>query len=163
MVAAHAMHLEALYRLLHRNPELSSKEVETSCRVAAELRAAAYDVTTGVGGNGVVGVFRNGSGPTALVRTDMDALPIAERTGVDYASENPGVMHACGHDVHMTVFTGVARHLAASRENWCGTVVMIGQPAEETGTGARAMLQDGLFERFPRPDFNFALHVDPFL
>ena len=164
--------LEALYEWLHQHPELSGREHGTAARVAAELEAAGYTVAAGVGGTGVVGVLGNGDGPAVLVRTDMDALPIAERTGLPYASTvrvnddagaEVGVMHACGHDVHMTVFAGVARALSAAREAWRGTLVMVGQPAEETGSGARAMLRDGLFARFPRPDYNLALHVDPYL
>ena len=163
MEALPAADLPALYHWLHQHPELSTREVETSARIAAELCAAGFEVATGVGGTGVVGVLRNGNGPTVLVRTDMDALPITERTGLAYASVHEGVMHACGHDMHMTVFAGAARMLAAMRGSWHGTLVMIGQPAEETGSGARAMLGDGLFTRFPRPDYNLALHVDPFL
>jgi amidohydrolase len=164
--------LDVLYQWLHAHPELSGREIETAARIASELEAAGFEVTTGVGGTGVVGVLRNGNGPAVLVRTDMDALPIAERTGVSYASEvrvkdnagsGVGVMHACGHDVHMSVFVGAARALAEARGQWQGTLVMIGQPAEETGSGARAMLKDGLFTRFPRPDYNLALHVDPSL
>ena len=155
--------LIALYTWLHEHPELSGREVETAARIAAELAAAGCEVTTGVGGTGVAGVLRNGSGPVVLVRTDMDALPVNERTGLPYASRHTGVMHACGHDVHMTVFAGTARELAARRDAWRGTVLMVGQPAEETGSGARAMLADGLFSRFPRPGYNLALHVDPAL
>ena len=155
--------LDALYRWFHQHPELSGCEVQTAARLAAELGAAGLEVTAGVGGTGVVGLLRNGDGPVVLARSDMDALPIAERTGVPYASLRPGAMHACGHDVHMTVLAGTARAMAAARDGWRGTLVMIGQPAEETGEGARAMLCDGLFTRFPRPDFNLALHVDPSL
>jgi hippurate hydrolase len=161
--------LEQLYRHFHSHPELSFQEKQTASRLAAELRAAGVDVTTDVGGHGVVGVLRNGTGPTLMLRTDLDALPVAEQTGLVYASqvteEGPdgqevGVMHACGHDLHMTNLIGVARYLAAHKAQWQGTVVFVGQPAEERGAGAKAMLDDGLFQRFPKPDFAVALHVD---
>jgi len=157
-----------LYRHFHRHPELSFQEDDSAARIAAALREAGFEVTEGVGGHGVVGVLANGEGPTVLVRGDMDALPVTEETGLPYASEvtavteagvETGVMHACGHDVHMTVLVGTARLLAARRDAWRGTLVAIAQPAEERGAGARAMLRDGLFERFPRPDYNLALHV----
>lgn len=160
--------LERLYHHLHANPELSFQEQKTAARIAKELRGAGFDVTTGVGGHGLVGILKNGPGPTLLVRTDLDALPVKEATGLAYASEvtaieqngqEVSVMHACGHDVHMTVFVGVARRLAANKGDWSGTLMMIGQPAEERGAGSKAMLADGLFERFPRPDYNLALHV----
>lgn len=158
-----------LYVHLHRNPELSLHEVETARRMAAELSAIGAEVTEGVGGTGVVGVIENGAGPTVLVRTDLDALPVVEATGLPYASQatatddegnTVGVMHACGHDVHMTCFVGTARWLATHKEEWSGTLVLIAQPAEERGLGARAMLADGLYERFPKPDYALALHVD---
>ncbi len=161
-------YLETLYQHLHTHPELSFQEKETSERLAGELRQAGLDVTTTVGGYGVVGVLRNGEGPTLLLRTDLDALPVREQTGLPYASsaqtiddrgKKVPVMHACGHDVHITVLVGAARALASFRNQWQGTLVMIGQPAEERGAGARAMLADGLFERFPYPDYGFALHV----
>lgn len=157
-----------LYRDLHRAPELSFQERNTAKRLADELRSLGIEVTEGVGGHGIVGVLRNGEGPTVLLRTDMDALPVREQTGKPYASQVTStddsgqtvpVMHACGHDVHMTVFIGTVRQLLAERARWHGTLVLVGQPAEERGAGARAMLEDGLFERFPRPDFNLALHV----
>ena len=162
--------LESFYYDLHRHPELSFREVHTSAKVAAELRQAGFETTAGVGGNGVVGVLRNGSGPTVLVRTDLDALPVKELTGLPYASRTRAtndvglevdVMHACGHDMHMAVFVGTARLLAQMKERWHGTLVMIGQPAEERGKGARQMLADGLFQRFPKPEFCLALHVSP--
>ena len=162
--------LERLYRHLHKNPELSLHEEKTSARIAAELRDAGFEVTERVGGYGVVGVMRNGAGPVVLVRTDMDALPITEETDLPYASRvktqndqgrTVGVMHACGHDIHMTVFTGVARLMSDMKGSWKGRLVMIGQPAEELGLGARAMLADGLFERFGRPDYMLALHIMP--
>lgn len=158
-----------LYRHLHSHPELSYHEAETAARVARELEEAGVDEVTGdVGGHGVVGVIRNGEGPTVLVRTDLDALPVVEETGLPFAStvkttddagETVGVMHACGHDVHMTCFIGSARWLASRRDSWSGTVVLVAQPAEERVGGARKMLEDGLYERFPRPDFALALHV----
>ena len=167
-VAADLSFLRDFYIELHRNPELSYHEEKSSARLAAELRGLGFEVTEKVGGFGIVGVLENGPGPTVLLRTDMDALPVKELTGLDYASiattlnddglEVP-VMHACGHDIHMTVFVGTARRLAALKDHWSGTLVMIGQPAEERGAGARAMLEDGLFERFPRPDYNLALHT----
>ncbi|HZF74196.1 MAG TPA: amidohydrolase [Gemmatimonadaceae bacterium] len=157
-----------LYKHLHTHPELSLHEEKTGQRVADELKEAGLDVTTRVGGHGVVGVFRNGVGPTILVRTDLDALPVKEQTGLPYASnvrtaDDKGsevdVMHACGHDIHMTVWVGTARTLVSLKDRWQGTLVMIGQPAEEKGSGARKMLADGLFTRFPKPDFCLALHV----
>src|SRR3989454_878460 len=158
-----------LYKHLHTHPELSFQEEKTSARVAEALRSAGYEVTTGVGRYGVVGILRNKSGPTVLIRTDMDGLPVKEQTGLPYAStvtakdpqgnEVP-VMHACGHDMTMPCVVGAARVLAQLKERWQGTLVVIGQPAEERGGGARAMLADGLFSRFPRPDICLALHDD---
>jgi hippurate hydrolase len=167
---AEVPNLEALYKHLHTHPELSYQEEKTSARMAKELQAAGFEVTTGVGGHGVVGILRNGKGPTILVRTDMDALPVTEATELPYASlvrtrdkegREVGVMHACGHDMHMTCWTGTARVLARLKDRWQGTLVFIGQPAEEVGAGARRMLADGLFKRFPRPDYCLALHCDP--
>jgi amidohydrolase len=161
-----------LYESLHANPELSLQEERTAATISQELSRLGFAVTQGVGGHGVVGVLRNAAGPTVLVRTDMDALPVTEATGLPYAStvrvrdgqgREVGVMHACGHDAHMTVFLGTARVLAALRERWRGTLVMVAQPAEERGLGAKAMLDDGLFSRFPRPDFCVAEHVTPAL
>jgi hippurate hydrolase len=160
--------LSALYRHLHAHPELSFQEVETAKRIAAELRQAGAEVTTGVGLLGVVGVLRNGEGPTVLVRADLDGLPVTEGTGLPYASKatakddegNPvGVMHACGHDVHMTCLVGTARWLAAHKDRWKGTVLLIGQPAEEKVGGAQKMLDDGLYGRFGTPAAALALHV----
>ena len=159
--------LDALYLDLHRNPELSMKEDKTAARLASELKALGYQVTTGVGGTGVVGVLKNGNGPTVLLRTELDALPIEEKTGLPYAStvkavdltgKTQPVMHACGHDIHMAGWTGAAALLARHKELWHGTVVMIGQPGEEVVQGARAMIADGLFKRFPKPDFALAVH-----
>jgi amidohydrolase len=180
--------LVALYRTLHESPELSFKEVSTSALLANELKTLGFVVTTGlgdawvkekavrdhgevrpdVGGYGVVGVLENGPGPVILVRTDMDALPVPENTGFAFASKvlsqtwtgvDSPVMHACGHDIHMTVWVGTARRLVAEKDKWSGTLVMIAQPAEEIGLGAEAMLADGLYARFPKPDYNIALHV----
>lgn len=150
--------LDALYRELHRHPELSGKEEQTAARMAAQLRGLGFEVHTGVGGHGVVGLLKNGAGPTLLVRTELDALPVAERTGLDYASATPGVMHACGHDLHMTGWVGAAAVLASLRDRWKGTLLLVGQPAEETVEGARAMLAAGLLRRFPKPDFGLAVH-----
>jgi amidohydrolase len=159
--------LDSLYLDLHQSPELSTKEVKTAARLAAELRKLGYEVTTGVGGTGVVGVLRNGKGPTVLLRTELDALPVEEKTGLPFASHATGtnpagqtvpVMHACGHDAHMAGWTGAAALLARDKARWRGTVLMVGQPAEETVAGARAMLADGLLTRFPRPDFAVAVH-----
>ena len=166
-IAAEFGRLEALYKHLHANPELSLQEARTSARLARELREAGFEVTENVGGHGVVGVLKNGDGPTVLVRTDMDALPVIERTGLPYASKvrtrdkngnEVGVMHACGHDMHMTCWVGTARVLATLKDHWKGTLVFIGQPAEEIGAGARLMLGAGLLKKFPRPDYGLALH-----
>ncbi len=157
-----------LYQYLHCHPELSGCEVNTAKRLTEELRKTGAEVTTGVGEMGVVGVLRNGKGPTVLVRADMDALPVTETTGLAFASKvtsdaqpggRVGVMHACGHDVHMASLVGTARWLADHKDRWKGTVVLIGQPAEEEGCGARHMLADGLYTRFPKPNFALALHV----
>jgi hippurate hydrolase len=159
--------LDALYRDLHGKPELSLMEERTSGIVARELRAAGFEVTERVGGFGVVGVLKNGNGPTLLIRTDLDGLPVQEETGVPYASTHKvkdltgrevATMHACGHDIHMTVFAETARILASLKDRWSGTLVFIGQPAEERGVGARAMLTAGLYQKFPKPDFALALH-----
>lgn len=157
-----------LYKHLHTHPELSLHEEKTSQRVADELRKiSGIQVTEKVGGFGVVGVLKNGSGPTVLVRCDLDALPVKEQTGLPYASQattkddfgkEVSVMHACGHDVHMTSLIGTARMLSQIKEKWSGTIVFIGQPAEERVGGAKMMLNDGLFEKFPMPDFCLALH-----
>jgi hippurate hydrolase len=172
VAADYDAYLEALYQHLHQNPELSFQEVATAARMAEELRGLGFTVTEGVGAGegrngGVVGVLENGEGPTLLIRTDLDALPVEEPAGLAYASRARGVtlageesfvMHACGHDLHMTAFVGTARQLVERRGEWAGTLVMIGQPAEEIGLGAKAMIDDGLYERFPRPDWNLALH-----
>jgi amidohydrolase len=159
--------LEKLYTWLHTHPELSYAEKETAKRVAAEWRAAGFEVTEGVGGNGIVGVLKNGSGATLLIRTDLDALPVKEQTGLPYASKAMGkddagndvpVMHACGHDIHMTSLVGTARTLAGMKGQWRGTIILVGQPAEERTGGATRMIKEGLFTRFPKPDFCIALH-----
>jgi hippurate hydrolase len=161
--------LESFYKERHRQPELSLQEEKTAARLAKEMEALGFTVTPNVGGYGIVCILKNGPGPTVLVRTDMDALPVIEQTGLPYASTarardrsgtEVGVMHACGHDMHMTCWLGTARALAALKDRWSGTLVFIGQPAEEIGTGARLMLEAGLFQRFPKPDFALALHCD---
>ena len=157
-----------LYRHLHAHPELSYKEVATAARIAEEWKKAGAVVTTGVGKLGVVGVMKNGPGPTVLVRTDLDALPVTEATGLPFASKatSPddagvpvGVMHACGHDIHMASLVATARWLNENKTRWSGTVLLIGQPAEEKIGGAKEMLADGLYTRFPKPDYAIALHV----
>jgi len=160
----------ALYRDLHQHPELTFQERQTSALFARELTRAGYNVTTGVGGFGVVGVLSNGPGPTVLLRADMDALPVAEQTGLAFASkvqmqdesgQTVPVMHACGHDVHITNMLATSAYLAQHRAQWSGTLVVIGQPAEEQGEGALQMIDAGLFKRFPKPDYALAMHVDP--
>src|SRR5436190_6510106 len=167
--------LVSTYKMLHAAPELSHYEAKTSAFVAAQLRALGYQVTENVGkydrpewkGYGVIAVMKNGPGPTVLVRSDMDALPVEAKTGVHYAStvktkneacQEVSVMHACGHDVHMTTLIGTAKMLAALKDRWSGTLVLIGQPAEETIDGAKAMITDGLFAKIPKPDMAIALH-----
>ena len=160
--------LEALFIHFHQNPELSNFEFKTAKRLAAEIRDLGYEVTEGVGGTGIVAVMENGNGPTLMIRADMDGLPLKEDNDLDYISkavqvgpdgkEYP-VMHACGHDVHITALVGTARQMAARRDQWSGTLVLIGQPAEERISGARAMLDDGLYERFPKPEYAIAFHV----
>jgi len=167
--------LVTTYKTLHAAPELSHREEKTSSLVAREFRSLGYTVTEHLGkyeksewtGYGVVAVMKNGAGPTVLVRTDMDALPVEENTQLDYASkvktkndagQDVSVMHACGHDIHITTMLGTARMLAALKDQWSGTLILLGQPAEETIDGARAMLRDGLYSRFPKPDFVIALH-----
>jgi hippurate hydrolase len=160
---------EALYMDLHRHPELSFQETATAAKIATELRQIGFEVTTGVGRTGVVAVLKNGAGPTVMLRTELDALPVTENTGLAFASTqrtnneagmDVGVMHACGHDIHMAALVGAAQVLAASRGTWRGTLVLIGQPAEEVISGAKAMIADGLLTRFPRPDFVLAVHDD---
>jgi len=159
--------VESLYFDLHRAPELAMHEQQTSAKLAERVKALGYEVTTGVGSTGVVAVLRNGVGPTVLLRTDMDALPIEEKTGSPFASHvvvksdsgtSIPVMHACGHDIHMSSWVGTAKLMATNRDRWHGTLILIGQPAEETGEGAVAMIKDGLLTRFPKPDFALAIH-----
>ncbi|AGS70742.1 amidohydrolase [Streptomyces collinus] len=153
--------LEDFYRDLHRHPELSLREHRTAGKLAGRLRAAGFETAEGVGGTGVAGVLRRGDGPTVLLRADMDALPVREETGLPYASATDGVMHACGHDLHVTWLAGAAGALAAGRDTWNGTLLVVGQPAEETGQGARRMVEDGLYERFGRPDVLLGQHAAP--
>ncbi len=157
-----------LYKFLHSNPELSWQEDKTASHLADILEADGYEVTRGVGKKGVVAILENGKGPTLMIRADMDALPVEEKTNLKYASKvrqinrfgkEVPVMHACGHDIHMSVLIGTAKNLISMKNSWSGTLMLVLQPAEEVGQGSLAMLEDGLFERFPRPDFNLALHV----
>lgn len=166
-VAKDYEYLEKLYKHLHLHPELSFQEKESAKRMAQELQSLGFEVTEGIGGYGVIGIFKNGEGPTVMVRTDTDGLPIKEDTGLPFASKDMGkddqgkevpTMHGCGHDVHMTVWTGTARRLVAMKDQWKGTLLFIAQPAEERGSGARMMLKEGLFSKFPTPDFCLALH-----
>ena len=160
--------LAETYRWLHMNPELSYMEEKTAARIAAHFRDDGFDVTTGVGGHGVVGLMDNGEGPVVMLRCDLDALPLNEQTALPFASTaavqlpsgaETGVMHACGHDLHMTNLVATARFMSHHLDQWSGTLMVIAQPAEERGAGARAMLADGLFDRFPKPDYAVALHV----
>lgn len=166
-VAADMPELMEVYRDLHANPELSFEEVQTATKLAKRVRALGFQVTEKVGKTGVVAVMRNGDGPTVLLRADMDGLPVVEQTGLPFASKRTatpasgvttGVMHACGHDTHMAAWLGAAQQLARRKKEWSGTLVMILQPAEEIGEGALAMLKDGLFTRFPKPDYAIAFH-----
>jgi amidohydrolase len=159
--------VETLYLDLHRNPELSYHEEKTAAKIADQLRKLGYDVTTGFGGTGVVGVFKNGPGPVVMLRAELDALPVPEKTGLPYAShvtthDDRGVevpvMHACGHDLHMAIGIATAALLVQNKDRWSGTFIYVGQPAEERIGGAKAMIKDGLFTRFPKPDFAFAVH-----
>jgi hippurate hydrolase len=161
---------EEMYRDLHRNPELSLMEFKTAAKMAEALRQLGFEVTTGVGGNGVVGVYRNGKGPVIMLRTDMDALPVREMTGLPFASmstsaaadgtETP-VMHACGHDLHMTVWHGTLKTLVTLKNKWKGTIIAVAQPAEEVSGGSEQMINDGLFQKFPTPDYALCYHVSP--
>jgi hippurate hydrolase len=159
--------IDTLYKDIHQHPELSFQEQRTAAKLAGELKALGFEVTEGVGKTGVVGLYRNGPGPTVMVRTELDALPLEEKTGLGYASkarqilrgvETP-VTHACGHDIHMAAWVAVARTMLDLKDQWSGTLMLVGQPAEEAGGGARRMVADGLFTRFPKPDYGFALHV----
>ncbi|MDT8280430.1 MAG: amidohydrolase [Erythrobacter sp.] len=166
-VAADLPALVELYQDLHANPELSFQEFETAKKLAARARVLGFEVTEGVGKTGVVAVMKNGDGPTVMLRADMDGLPVIEQTGLPYASTRravpatgieTGVMHACGHDTHMAAWIGTAQLLSERRDQWSGTLVMILQPAEEIGEGALAMIEDGLYTRFPKPDYVLAFH-----
>ena len=162
--------LDALYKELHAHPELAFQEVKTAARLAAEMRALGFEVTEKVGRTGLVAIYRNGDGPTIMVRTELDGLPMEEKTGLDYASRDKTnwsgrevfVAHSCGHDVHMASWVGTAKTLVGLKDQWKGTLMFIAQPAEEIVAGARAMLADGLFTRFPKPDVALALHDGPF-
>jgi amidohydrolase len=162
----------ALYLDLHQNPELSGHETQTAAKLAGHLRGLGYEVTEHVGGTGIVAILKNGPGPTVMLRTELDALPVEEKTGLPYASKvhakddsghDVPVAHACGHDLHMASLLGTAAIMAHSKDTWHGTLLLIGQPAEETIAGAKAMITDGLFQRFPKPDVGVAMHVDNLL
>ena len=164
--------LMEFYRDFHTNPELSNHETRTAAKLAAEARASGFEVTENVGGHGVVAILRNGPGPVILIRADIDALPVTEQTNLPFASKvrvttaegvETGVMHACGHDTHMAAWIGTLRNMAAMKGQWHGTLIMIAQPAEEVGTGAKAMIADGLFTRWPKPAFALAFHDVPSL
>ena len=166
-VAEDMPELMELYRDLHANPELSFEEHKTAAKLAKRMRDLGFEVTEGVGRTGVVSVMKNGEGPTVLLRADMDGLPVVEQTGLPFASKvtatpasgvTTGVMHACGHDTHMAGFIGAAQQLVDHKDHWQGTLVMVLQPAEELGLGALAMLEDGLYTRFPKPDYALAFH-----
>ena len=163
--------LVEFYKERHINAEISLEEKETSAALAKEMRSIGYTVTEGVGGYGIVAMMENGPGPQILYRTDMDALPMLEKTGLDYQSqlttmwngEEVGTMHSCGHDMHMTTWLGIARAMAAMKDQWKGTLMFIGQPAEEIGAGAKMMLNAGLYDRFGIPDYGLALHCNSVL
>jgi amidohydrolase len=158
--------LDALYKDIHAHPEIAFQEVKTAAKLAAEMRAIGFDVTEGVGKTGLVAIYKNGDGPTIMVRTELDALPMEEKTGLPYASHDKTnwngretfVAHSCGHDIHMASWVGTAKTLVGLKDQWQGTLMFIAQPAEEEVAGARAMIADGLFTRFPKPDAGFALH-----
>jgi len=161
-------HLAPLWDHFHRNPELSLMEFKTAARLAKEIRSAGFEVTEGVGGTGIVALLKNGPGPMVMVRADMDGLPVQELSGLknaskakmkDWNGEEVSVMHACGHDVHITSLVGTARYMASIKDQWSGTLMLIGQPAEERGPGASAMMKDNLWKRFGKPDYAFAFHV----
>ena len=161
--------IETLYQDLHRNPELGFNEHQTAAKLAERAKALGFDVTTGVGGTGVVAILRNGPGPTVMLRTELDALPVQEKTSLPFASkvttknaagDTVSVMHACGHDLHMSAWYGTAKLMAGNRNAWSGTLMLVGQPSEEPVNGASAMLKDGLFTRFPKPDYALSFHDD---
>src|SRR3984893_6389965 len=161
--------LDALYKDIHAPPELAFQEENTAAKLAAEMRALGFEVTEQVGKTGLVAIYKNGDGPTIMVRTELDALPMEEKTDLPYASHDKTtwngretfVAHSCGHDIHMASWVGAAKTLVGLKDKWQGTLMFIAQPAEETGSGAKAMLADGLFTRFPKPDVGFALHDGP--
>src|SRR6266403_4438791 len=162
--------LDALYKDIHAHPEIAFQEEKTAAKLAAEMRAIGFDVTEKVGKTGLVALYKNGDGPTIMVRTELDALPMEEKTGLPYASRDKTiwqgretfVAHSCGHDIHMASWVGTAKTLVGLKDQWHGTLMFIAQPAEEIVSGAKAMLADGLFTRFKKPDFGFALHDGPF-
>jgi amidohydrolase len=162
--------LDALYKDIHAHPEVAFQEIKTAAKLAAEMRALGFEVTEKVGKTGLVAIYKNGEGPTILVRTELDALPMEEKTGLSYASHDKTdwngqetfVDHSCGHDIHMATWVGTAKTLVGLKDRWLGTLMFIAQPAEETVSGAKAMIADGLFTRFKKPDFGFALHDGPF-
>jgi hippurate hydrolase len=162
--------LDALYKDIHAHPEVAFQEVKTAARLAAEMRALGFEVTEKIGKTGLVAIYKNGDGPTIMVRTELDALPMEEKTGLAYASrdktdwngQNTFVAHSCGHDIHMASWVGTAKTLLGFKDQWHGTLMFIAQPAEETLSGAKAMMEDGVFTRFKKPDFGFALHDGPF-
>ncbi|MEC4592880.1 MULTISPECIES: amidohydrolase [Nitrospirillum] len=168
-VGADYGHLDALYKDIHSHPEVAYQEVRTAARLAKEMKALGFEVTEHVGKTGIVAIYRNGAGPTVMVRTELDALPMEEKTGLPYAStakttwngKETFVAHSCGHDIHMAAWVGTAKALVALKDQWHGTLMFIGQPSEEDVSGAKAMIDDGLFTRFPKPDLGFALHVAP--
>ncbi|MGH9807214.1 MAG: M20/M25/M40 family metallo-hydrolase, partial [Terriglobia bacterium] len=161
--------LDELYKDIHAHPEIAFQEEKTAAKLATEMRAIGFEVTEHVGKTGLVAIYKNGDGPTIMVRTEMDALPMEEKTGLPYASHDKTtwqgretfVAHSCGHDIHMASWVGTAKTLIELKDQWHGTLMFIAQPAEEIGAGARAMLADGLFTRFGKPDFGFALHDGP--
>src|SRR6516162_7053366 len=160
--------LDALYKDIHTHPEIAFQEVKTAGKLAAEMPAIGFEVTEHVGRTGLVAIYKNGDGPTIMVRTELDALPMEEKTGLPYASHDKTtwqgketfVDHSCGHDIHMASWVGTAKTLVGLKDKWHGTLMFIAQPAEEIGSGAKAMLADGLFTRFPKPNFGFALHAN---
>ena len=171
-VAALEPELEALYKDLHQHPELAFHERRTAAALASRVKALGFEVTTGVGQTGIVAIMRNGAGPVVMLRTELDALPVEEKTGLPFASKvttqdvsgaTVPVAHACGHDLHMTGWYGTAKVMANRRDSWHGTLMLVGQPAEEAGDGAAAMLADGLFTRFPKPDYAIGMHDEPTL
>ncbi len=169
IIASDLEFLVEFYKGLHKHPEVSLQEKETAAKLASELRSQGFDVTENFGGYGIVGILKNGDGPLILYRTDMDALPMYEKTELDYASSveidynglKTGTMHSCGHDMHMTTWLGTARAMVKMRDQWSGTLMMIGQPAEEIGAGAEMMLEAGLYQKFGVPDYGIGLHCSP--